>query len=248
MDVLTAILACSLYRDEGLVRAIAETNSHGNPYAVIDATFASDADAPRPQPRSFDAAVALATDVSKLGGEPLLGLMQVPAAWASVYGKEGRDLFDPCLNIAIGTAKLSDLDYECWRAEVGGARSNRRAAPRFESASTTRRRCVVHKYAAAIHMPEFEIVLRLELEHQRAAPITRRASNSPVLFETCSSSSRAASHCRLLFTLLAEDDGLVDPFEADPSVEALGGHSMFGHEGIARANAERSLGRVDHDH
>ena len=35
MDLMATILACSLYRDEGLVRAIAESNSRGNPYAVL---------------------------------------------------------------------------------------------------------------------------------------------------------------------------------------------------------------------
>ena len=44
MDVLTAILACSLYRDDALVRAIAESNSRGNPYSLVDATTASDPD------------------------------------------------------------------------------------------------------------------------------------------------------------------------------------------------------------
>src|SRR5579862_4978196 len=40
MDVLSTILACSLYlEDDSIVRAIAESNSQSNPYFVLDASI-----------------------------------------------------------------------------------------------------------------------------------------------------------------------------------------------------------------
>ena len=56
MDLLNTILACSLYlADDDLVRAIAQSNSHSNPYFVEDATLViaevDPACRPRPRPR-----------------------------------------------------------------------------------------------------------------------------------------------------------------------------------------------------
>jgi hypothetical protein len=212
MDILSAILACSFYRDDALVRAIAETNSHGNPYAVVDATLAASSDTPRPEPRSLGAAVELTTSIASLGGFPLLGLMQVPASWAIVYGKQPSDLFNPCINIMVGTAKLSDLDYECGREERLRARKPIRGRPKAAATSEARRHCVMRKYAQAIQMQEFELVLTVELEHQRPANEGASIFQAPIVFEGRSSTERLADADRLLFNVATDESALVDPF------------------------------------
>jgi hypothetical protein len=178
MDVLTAILACSLYRDDALVRAIAESNSHGNLYSVVDATLAAADGARHPERKSLEAALALASDIAFLGGEPLVGFMQLPVTWASVNRKEIGELFDPCANIAIGTAKLSDLSYECRHADAIAARKKNRPPPTTAETSPKRRACIIHAYALAIRMPEFEVVVHLELEHQQTAQLNN--ANPPI--------------------------------------------------------------------
>jgi hypothetical protein len=212
MDILSAILACSLYRDDALVRAVVQTNSHGNPYAVVDATLAELSDAPRPEPRSAAAATELATNIAALRELPLLGLMQVPASWATIYGKQLRDLFDPCINVTVGTAKLSDLDYQCARAEKVKMRKptprQSNARPKVES----RRHCVIRKYADAIRMPEFALVVSVELEHQRGEPtLVAGIVQAPIFFDGHPSPEGDSGKDMLLFETTAES-ALVDPF------------------------------------
>src|SRR4029077_20975098 len=132
MDLLTAILACSVYTsDDALVRAIAESNSHGNEFSVLDASAQGADDLRQAKPRSLDAAVARLEDVRSRGGAPLLGWMQLPPGWVTMYGREMREAFDPCVNISIGTAMLSEFDYECAAASSpqGMAHKKRPAAP-----------------------------------------------------------------------------------------------------------------------
>src|SRR5437016_896493 len=106
MDILTAVLACSLYADDGLVRAIVQSTSLSNPYAVFDvAEEESIDDPPPPLPRTVEDALTRLSKINERGGTVLVGLMQVPPTWAVLFGREPRDLFDPCINISIGTAR-----------------------------------------------------------------------------------------------------------------------------------------------
>ena len=107
MDVLTTILTCSLYiGDDSLVRAVAESTPDKNPYFVVDASIDLTQVDPPPPPKTSAEALARATDILAKGGRPVLGLMQVPPVWLSAFGHELPDAFDPCVNIAVGTAML----------------------------------------------------------------------------------------------------------------------------------------------
>jgi hypothetical protein len=164
------------------VRAIAETNSRGNPYAVLDATLRGDSAEQPLSPRSLEAAVAATDKVLTLYGQPLIGLMQVPIMWARRYQKMPEELFDPCTNLAVGTAKLSELQYECLHP-VKAHRKNGHPDVAKTVVSTTVRRCVLHRYAQAIRMPELELVVSLELEHQRQTPLTLGEGPKALLYE-----------------------------------------------------------------
>jgi hypothetical protein len=138
MDLLSAVLACSLHADSNVVAAIAIASSHGNPYAVLDANAEQGyedigIDEPRPAKSvigSADEGLVEATRISAQGGAPLLGLLAVPPGWAAMFQRSVRDLFDPCINIAVASAMLSNFEYEC------GARASRR--------------CVLRKYGQAV--------------------------------------------------------------------------------------------------
>jgi hypothetical protein len=159
MDVLAAILMCSLHDDQPIVRAIVD-NAQANPFAVL--TPDRDASTPSPPASTYEAAVAQLRDATAHGLRPLLGLMQVPPDWADMFGRAPEDLFDPCVNVSIGTAMLSAFDYECRRAKT-------RSPP--TAPSPTRRTCVARRYAVAVRMPDLEAVVALELRSHAVDPV-----------------------------------------------------------------------------
>lgn len=184
MDLLTAMLACSVYTsDDALVRAIADSNSHGNQYAVLDAAASTESDGPPPaEPKTVEAAMARLEEIRSNGGKPLLGWMQLPPDWLTMFGREMREAFDPCINVTIGTAMLSTFDYECSESAPdrrGAAQRPRRQSPRMRPMD--RRACVVRKYGEALGMAEFGLVTTLQLRYQRSADGSTGAS-APIEF------------------------------------------------------------------
>ena len=173
MDLLTTILACSLYAsDDALVRAIAEGPSGKNPYLVVDATIDPTQVDPPPAPKTAAEARARAEDLSAKGGRPLLGLLQLPPAWLGVFGRDLASAFDPCTNDAVGTAMLSEFDFECG----GNAGAAQRRAYALER--TNRRACVLRKYEAATGSVDFEGATLLELSFQR--PMKAEIEAAPI--------------------------------------------------------------------
>lgn len=163
MDVLAALLACSLYpADDALVRALAESNSDRNPYFVYDPTLDPSAGERQSDPHSLEQALARQAEVTAKGARPLLGLLELPAAWVTAFGRDTAQAFDACTNIAIGTAWLSTFESECARAAH---------APRSHAAALEHRACVLRHYAEAVGMPELAAVVTLELRAQRPMPL-----------------------------------------------------------------------------
>jgi hypothetical protein len=173
MDLLTTILTCSLYASgDAVVRAIAEGPSGKNPYLVLDPVADSAEAGVPPSPKSEAEGAARAQGLMAQGGRPLLGLLELPPAWLDLFGRPLASAFDPCTNIAIGSAMLSEFDYEC----AVSARS-RRQAPLLERVN--RRACVLRRYEAAIGSDDFEEVIQLELSVQR--PLTPSIEDAPIL-------------------------------------------------------------------
>jgi Transglycosylase SLT domain len=177
MDLLNTILACSLYlADDDLVRAIAQSNSHSNPYFVEDATLViAEVDPPLP-PKTAPEAIARYHDVVAEDGRPLLGLMQIVPAWLDAFGRDLPDAFEPCTNIAVGTAMLSQFAYEC--AKAGAPGSGPKAASKPWATSPQTRACVLRKYEDAIAMPDFATITTLELRYQRR--VTPPVADAPI--------------------------------------------------------------------
>ena len=162
MDLLATILTCSLYAsDDAVVRAIAEGPSAKNPYFVVN-TAAPAGDA-SPAPKTEKDAVLRSQELIAEGGKLLLGLLEVPPSWVDAFGRPLASAFDPCVNIAIGTAMLSEFDSQC--ADKGPPRTSR--ARMLER--TNRRVCVLRKYEAAIGAADFADAILLELSVQKPA-------------------------------------------------------------------------------
>jgi hypothetical protein len=87
------------------------------------------------------------------GERVLVGVMQVPAGWAGRFGRPPEDLLDPCVNVSIGTAMLSEYDLAC-RKSAGASPASRRA-------------CVLGRYALALGVPELTTVVTLALRYTR---------------------------------------------------------------------------------
>jgi hypothetical protein len=159
MDVLAAVLACSLYsNDDALVLALT-AEAHANPYFVYDPTVDPAAGDLPPEPRTVAQAMARVQEVQLKQATPLLGLLAILPSWLAAFGRDLGDAFDPCTNVAIGTAYLAEFDSECAHAP-----GSRRPAGGAE-----RRACVLQRCAQALQMPELPIVVNLELRSRRGA-------------------------------------------------------------------------------
>lgn len=137
MDVVAVVAKCSQYEDRELVRALVRVHSRGLPYFVVDRDAVL---MPTYAPSLEVGREALRRRVTA-GLHPVVGLLSVPTEWAQPVGKRVEDLFQPCTNIAIGTAALVRFDTEC-RRQLGPERAD------------SVRMCVVGKYAEAIGLPD----------------------------------------------------------------------------------------------
>ena len=186
MDLLSVLLACNLYTaDESLVRAIAQSNSHSNTFSVVDpSTDYRQVEAVPPDPKDIDAAMARLEELTSKGGRPLLGLMQVRPEWMKMFGREPRDAFDACTNVSVGTAMLSAMDRECTasagpRIEPVGRRSRRLPVT---VTLPPQRACVARKYGHALGLPDFELLITLELGGQRPVVRASAPTDAPIVF------------------------------------------------------------------
>jgi hypothetical protein len=169
MDLLAVVLACSLYPDDALVQAIAQSNSRGNPFAVSDASLEAPPLDGLAAPSSLVEATARVRDIAAHGGRPVVGLMQLPLPWVEAFGRRLEEAFEPCMNIALGSAMMDEFDRECSEAKTP------------KGPPTRRRSCMAHRYAEALGMPEFERVLELELRFQTTIDVSRHTVGAAIL-------------------------------------------------------------------
>lgn len=200
MHVLAALLTCSLYADDALVRAIAR-RADDNAFAVIDPALAPDVDPTEPAPRTLEAAALRVHNIAAYGRTALVGVMQVPVAWGASFGREEKELFDPCVNVSIGTAMLSSFAYAC-------ARTKRQEPHPRALAARSLRTCVLRRYAEAIGTPDLESAVAETLRYEPPAP--RLPTDAPIL-GSASDRPRWGASCILLPPAPSVPAGLRDP-------------------------------------
>ena len=177
MNIVAAILTCSLYTDDALVRAIVD-NAHDNPLAIFTRELDPTTGASSDTPETLEAAVAQLRASAAHGGRPLVGLMQIPVTWAQAFNREPADLFDPCINVSIGTAMLSEFDYACAKvATTAAAQGKGRGRARVPHTD-----CVARAYAQAIGIPELRTVIALGMHYRPAALAT--PTDAPIFAPT----------------------------------------------------------------
>jgi hypothetical protein len=160
MDLLTVIATCGFSRNYPLVLGMIMAYSQGEPHTVHAAGEFADAQLDNEavdEPEAAGTKEAAIAQMKRIE-RPLVGLLPVPAAWAMTYQATPEDLLDPCINLSVGTAQLSEYERRCAKR---GARGDAAQS------------CAVHEYAQAAGIPLFEELALEELQQP-----TRPASSS----------------------------------------------------------------------
>ncbi|OIZ99045.1 hypothetical protein BEV13_06335 [Rickettsiella grylli] len=106
MDLVTLVLACSLYTDNSIPYAMIQTGSRNNPLVVsVEGDTRSF--------KTISAAIRYTHRQISLGKNPEIGLMQIPNRWLSEVDAHVSDLFRPCKNVVVGTQILEKLRLQC---------------------------------------------------------------------------------------------------------------------------------------
>lgn len=106
MDLVTLILACSLYADNSIPYAMIQTGAENNPLAVTS-------DASSKTFKTVPAAVQYVQNQMAQGKTLDIGLMQIPSLWLSEIATHTSDLFRPCKNLVVATQILEKSRLQC---------------------------------------------------------------------------------------------------------------------------------------
>jgi hypothetical protein len=106
MDLVTLVLACSLYADNSIPYAMIQTGTQNNPLAVtVDGT---------PQTfKSMPLAIRYTQRQIAEGKKVDIGLMQIPSQWLPEIAAHPSDLFRSCKNLVVATQILEKLRLQC---------------------------------------------------------------------------------------------------------------------------------------
>lgn len=114
MNLVTMVLACSLYPDNSITNAMVEIGSQNNPLTItiaengqaITKTFKNEADA-----------TSYVNKQIAQGHNVNIGLMQIPNNWITKYpasmDASVSGLFRPCKNMVVATDLLNDATEQC---------------------------------------------------------------------------------------------------------------------------------------
>jgi hypothetical protein len=165
VDLLTIVLACSLHFDDELVLALVRKVSNDNPLLVGDLVTLTTHDSLS----TVADAQAAVEDILKHGGRPAVGLLGVPITWAARYGRQPKDLFDSCVNVAVGTAALSEYAALCLPRPAKAAKKRARppASPRALAAQRT---CILRHLGDDLGASGYVDAVLSEIAARRTTP------------------------------------------------------------------------------
>lgn len=110
MDLVTLILACSIYPDNSITNAMVKLGSNGSPFTVTvhnntqatTLTFKTAQDAIQYTQREI--AQKHVVD---------LGIMQIPSPWLAHYNLTLAEVFRPCKNMLVASNILNHIADQC---------------------------------------------------------------------------------------------------------------------------------------
>lgn len=116
MDLLTTILACSLYNNNSIPYAMVQTTSQNKPLMItVDNQTAKNFS-------TVSQAVKFANDQLQQRHEISIGLMQVSSRWLRPMHTNVMELLAPCKNMVVATRILNHALDQC--AELQATNTN----------------------------------------------------------------------------------------------------------------------------
>lgn len=108
MDLITMVLACSLYPDKSIPYAMAQVGSQNKPYVVKVLDTNTITEFPT------EAKASSYANAQLLAGRSIeAGLMQIPSYWITQNHLNTAELFRPCKNMVIATHILIQAQEQC---------------------------------------------------------------------------------------------------------------------------------------
>jgi len=120
MDLVTMVLACSLYADNAIPYAMIQTETQNNPLVVT-------VDGHTKIFKTIPAAVQYTNTQIGQGKNPEIGLMQISSRWLPTIGAHASDLFRPCKNLVVATQILEKLRLQCQSLAINNPNMNTQA-------------------------------------------------------------------------------------------------------------------------
>lgn len=119
MNLVTMVLACSLYPDNSITNAMVQVGSQNNPLTI---TISQNGNTATKTFKTEAEALNYANIQIAQGKVVDIGLLQIPNAWISQYpasmGANVAGLLRPCKNMIVATDLLNDATQQC--ASVDG--------------------------------------------------------------------------------------------------------------------------------
>jgi hypothetical protein len=107
MDLITLILACSMYPNNSITNAMVQIGSQNKPYSIA-------VDGAKPQTfTSASAATVFANKQLAQNHKIEVGIMQIPDSWFKEYNVTAADLLLPCKNVVVATEILNEAASQC---------------------------------------------------------------------------------------------------------------------------------------
>ena len=102
MNLVTLVLACSVYSNNSVVNAIVEQDSQNNPLMISGQLF-----------KTPESALGNIQVLQKTNSPVYIGLMQIPNFWLDKKPVTARELLNPCKNMVFATQLLNKLNVDC---------------------------------------------------------------------------------------------------------------------------------------
>lgn len=123
MNLVTMVLACSLYPDNSITNAMVEVGSQNNPLTI---TITDNGQSKTKTFKTETEALNYANKEIAQGHSVNVGLLQIPNSWIAKYpssmGANVLGLLHPCKNMVVATDLLNDATEQC--ASVDGDKTS----------------------------------------------------------------------------------------------------------------------------
>lgn len=106
MDLVTLILACSLYTNNAIPYAMIQTDSKNDPLMVSVSNNSKHF-------TTTTEAIHYTQQQITQGQKVNIGLMQISSQWLPEIGAHAADLFRPCKNLVVATQIMNKLRLQC---------------------------------------------------------------------------------------------------------------------------------------